>query len=221
MPSPQNAAAFALIQRQLAILKEPDATPLMITWMQIIREDNRRGVLAGLDKDGLPMIPVTYRPVEDVEKRINIRTSKSAISARIRHNQRWNRMHDLVLKGHGFHGAGLHNNLRSSEYRRLDGPPLAPRYQFSRVISNLVTEYWPLNKIPGNTHFEAVGWWDDVVAKDGVTKFLNFHFNGEPLGRNGPSITRDLRGIRPEGRQELMESFDRWWEDLVLSLGMV
>ena len=47
---------------KLRSLTHIDATPLMVTWMKIIDEDNRKGVLAGLDKDGVPLAPVTYRP---------------------------------------------------------------------------------------------------------------------------------------------------------------
>ena len=44
-----------------------------------------------------------------------------------------------MFGGFGNHAAGLNNNLSSSEYRYLTGPPLALCRQFSRVITNLFT----------------------------------------------------------------------------------
>ena len=84
----------------------------MLTFMRTIEEDNRRGVLAGIDKDGGYMPAVTYRPVGKA-KRLNARQKNAAKGRR------------GVFSGFGPAAAGLHNNLTSSEYRRLDGPPLA------------------------------------------------------------------------------------------------
>lgn len=70
-----NAASFARIQAKLDLLRAPDATPLMVSWMDVIRTDNREGILAGTDKDGLPLAPVTYRPVQPGEP---VRTGNQA-----------------------------------------------------------------------------------------------------------------------------------------------
>jgi len=207
-----NEREFFRIEEKLNFLKYPDATNLMTTWELIIRNDNLRGVLAGQDKHGATMDRVTYRPVADVDKRINIRSKEAS---RLRHGQKANRLRELFFAGVGPWSSGLHNNLTSSEYRRLDGPPLAPRYQFSRVISNLKTDHWPLNQFEGNTHFEATGSWDEVISTQG-TAFLIFHFEGtERLPR------RDLTGIRPLGRQELRESFEAWKADLIRAVGEI
>lgn len=155
-----------------------DATPLMLSWMQIIDQDNRQGVLHGLDKDGVPMIPVKYRPKPpgplkpDKRQRGNLRAN--------------------ARKGHflglGPRVSGLHGNLSSAEYRLLGGPPLAPRDQFSRVITNLYTAHGR----DGQAWY-AMGYWEQVVNEDGVP-FLRYHFDG--VGR---LPRRDLRGVRPDG----------------------
>ena len=61
-------------------LEKPDATPLMTTWIKIFEEDNRKGVLAGTDKDGNPMAPVKYRP--KTAKPLKIGSKGAAAAAR-------------------------------------------------------------------------------------------------------------------------------------------
>ena len=78
--------------------------------------------------------------------------------------------------GHGPAASGWNNNLTSSEYRLLDGPPLLPRRQFSRVITNLKTASW--QDTTDRNIWYARGDWDSVVSIKGV-QFLPFHFNGE------------------------------------------
>ena len=104
---------------RLRKIAHPDATPLMVSWMGLIDSQNRRGVMAGIDADGVPMIPVTYRPAP------------------------YGKLGKVRRRGRGeFAGLGAHNfgNLSSREYRLLDGPPLAPRGTNSRVITNLRPE---------------------------------------------------------------------------------
>lgn len=211
---PQNRIVLDRVKAKLTAFKQPDARPLMVAWELIIREDNRRGVLAGTDKDGNPMAPVTYRPKGET---INIRSAKAS---QLRHGQRWNRQRDLIFRGLGPWQVGLHNNLTADEYERLSGPPLAPRGQFSRVISNLLTGHEPLNPSPETTYWAAFGYWDEVAAPSsggGTFDFLHVHFEGLPLGRNGPSKKRDLRGVRPEGRIKLWEAYEAWKRDHIRS----
>lgn len=196
----ENIGAIDRVRARYLNLVDPDATPLMVSWQRIIRDDNRKGVLAGTDKDGAPMAPVTYRPIQS--DRINIR-SKSA--AALRHGQHASRMRDLVFAGFGDHASGLNNNLTPDQYRRLDGPPLAPRRQFSRVISNLLTAYGRL----GTTQWTAWGYWDEVVDKTGQP-FLHYHFEG---GAHLPR--RDLRGVRPEGVERARNAARAWMIDTV------
>lgn len=212
--TPFGEASRQIVQRvhsRLDAFRHPDATPLMLSWRLIITEDNRSGILAGTDKDGHPLKPVTYRPKG---KTINFRSGKAS---RLRHHQRANRLRDLLFAGAGPWASGLHNNLSPAEYRRLTGPPLAPRGQFSRVIANLVTGHEPLNPTPETRVWTAFGAWRDVISTTGFA-FLPVHFNGLPLGKHGPSIRRDLRGIRPEGQRRLIEAYDAWARDWLQSI---
>lgn len=92
------------------------------------------------------------------------------------------------------------NNLSSSQYRLLTGPPLAPRDQFSRVITNFMSDF---DKMPSGVWL-ATFWWEDVVSVKGIP-FLRYHFHGD-----GHLPIRDLRGIRPQGREKLVESALNW-----------
>jgi hypothetical protein len=201
------------IKARLARIANLDPTPILVSWTLIMQDDNREKVLAGQDKDGKPLYPVTYRPVEDAAKRINIRSKEAS---RLRLGQHHARKRDLLFGGMGPAASGLHNNLTSSEYRRLDGPPLAPRYQFSRVITNLRLGQ-PIKE--AENRWIAFCYWDEVVSTKGFS-FLPVHFNGEPLGKNGPSIVRDLRGVRPEGKQRCRTALRAWAIDLIRATGV-
>lgn len=180
-------------------LEHMDATPLMKTWMDLIVADNRKGVLAGTDKDGNPMAPVTYRPKGPT---VGIK-AKSA--ARFRNNQPANRRGEFL--GFGRHASGLHNNLTTQEYEQLTGPPLAPRGAFSRVITNLIPGF---EEPPaGSSVWTAYGAWVEVVSTKGVP-FLQFHFNG-----GGFLPRRDLRGVRPEGREKARKAAIAWMADQI------
>jgi hypothetical protein len=211
----QEDLRFTRILQRLDQLENMDATPLMVSWMDIMRTDNKEGVLAGLDKDGNPMQPVTYRPDPKAGTKIDI-ASKEA--AHMRLGQRASRKHDLFFGGFGPFASGWNNNLSWLEYRRSTGPPLAPRFQFSRVITNLLTAYKPLRP-DGTNHWEAWAYWDQVVSPTGFS-FLPVHFNGEPLGTFGPSIKRDLRGLRPVGRKKAEDAFRAWALDLLRATGI-
>jgi hypothetical protein len=158
----------------------------MLRWMIVMEEDNRKGILQGLDGFGVPMVPVTYRP-------------KGAGSLKPNKAQRGGAKANA--KAGAFQG-GIGGNLTSREYRLLGGPPLAPRGQFSRVITNFKTTYTDPRQ--GGKEWAVVGAWDDVVNKNGV-HFLPFHFNG-----TGRLPRRDLRGIRPAGMAKAMDALRNW-----------
>lgn len=174
-----------------------DSRPLMLTWMKIIEEDNRKGVLAGLDKDGNPMARVSYRPTSPKPAKVS-KDQKNNTNRRSRG----------VFAGFGPNAAGLNNNLTSGEYRKLDGPPLAPRGAFSRVITNLVTRYSP----DGPDARVAEGTWRDVVSTKGVP-FLKAHFDGIR------QKVRDLRGVRPEGVERARKAAKAWLLDQIRTYG--
>jgi hypothetical protein len=180
---------FGKLTAVLGKLADPDATPLMEEWERIIVEDNRKGVLAGTDKDGKSMDPVTYRP----------KGKAARVGARQRNNARG------VFAGMGIHASGLNNNLTSSEYRKLNGPPLAPRRANSRVITNLFTQH---GRDPGadNAWF-AEGAWVEVEDTKG-RPFLQYLFK-----------KRDLRGVRPWGMKEAAKALQRWGARLLREMG--
>lgn len=190
---------------QLEALKTVDATDLMITWQRIISEDNRRGILQGLDKNGVPMIPVKYRPETTKPLRVTKPpkqlTIKEALK-RQRLNQKANKRKG-VSAGLGPLASGLHNNLTSAEYKLLGGPPLAPRDQFSRVITNLEVGYGGPPK--GDPQWFAFGEWADVVSNKGIP-FLKYHFHSVP----SRLPVRDLRGVRPDGIAKAVDALRNW-----------
>jgi len=161
------------------------AKPLMKSIERRIEEGNRKGILAGLDKDGNPAPRLTYRPIGT--------PLKLTVAQRLGQGSRRKRGE---FSGFGPAASGLNNNLTSAEYRRLGGKRLAPRDQFSRSITNFATGHYRLDE----TSWGAVGGWVDVVSNTGF-HFLPVHFDGKPLGRNGPSKRYDLRGVRPDDKK--------------------
>lgn len=195
------------ITEQLRTLDKLDATPLMLSWMIIMEEDNRRGVLAGLDKDGVPMRPVTYRPKVVPAVRVAKPQKGDALKnlvKRFRNGERATAQRGLAT-GFGPYAAGLHNNLTTRQYQMLGGPPLAPRDQFSRVITNYKTDFAEIR--PG--FWTTTFWWEDVVNSKGQP-FLRYHFDGtSKLPR------RDLRGVRPTGVAKALDALKNWARDVL------
>lgn len=194
---------------KLATLAKLDATPLMRSWMRIIDDDNRLGILAGTDKDGVPMMPVTYRPVPAPGHRVT-RPPKGKSQAALRNElHRFRRFQRPGLRkgvfagltGVGADSVERNNNLKTSQYRLLAGPPLAPRDQFSRVITNLKLSFVSPNH--GASRWAAIGAWDEIVDQEG-RPFLFYHFNG--IGQK----RRDLRGVRPNGVAKAYLALRNW-----------
>jgi hypothetical protein len=193
MPSTIDFSGLDRLMARFRKIANPDATPLMISWMREIDADNRRGVMAGLDKDGNPMVPVTYRPAP------------------------YGKLGKVRRRGRGAYNPGTRGNLSSRQYRLLDGPPLAPRGTNSRVVTNLKTRYGRSG--PLGLLWEATGYWDDVVDKNGQP-FLHYHFDGASGGGRRKNVTlprRDLRGIRPEGRDRAKRALRAWIIDVIRS----
>lgn len=189
------------VQKRLDKVANIDATPLMVSFQSIIQDDNRKGILAGTDKDGGYMVAVTYRPKGEV-------LSNRGNAAKDRRNGAKANAKRGIFAGFGPHAAGLHNNLTASEYRRLAGPPLAPRGVFSRVITNLVTSFIV---DPSRRVWTAVAGWADVVDVHGRS-FLHYHFG------SGRLPVRDLRGVRPEGRAKAQRAAVAFVRDLLRSV---
>lgn len=180
-------------------IANPDPKPLMLSLSKIVEDDNRKGVLAGIDCRGNPMPPVTYRPKPAPIKLTRAQKNNPKKGAR-----------RGVFAGIGAHPAGTNNNLTSAEYRRLAGPPLAPRGAFSRVITNLRFLFG--EPVPG-TQWELIGYWEEVVNTKGQ-RFLHYHFEG-----SGRLPVRDLAGIRPAGVAKARNAARAWLIDQVRTYG--
>jgi hypothetical protein len=203
---PVDDAGIKRLAARMAKIADPDATPLMKALMDVIEADNRRGVLAGLDKDGNLMPPVTYRPKGPTVKI----TAKSAAKFR---NNAYAGGKAGVFAGLGMHTAGVNNNLLPREYEQLTGPPLAPRRQFSRVITNLRLGF---EKSADGRQWTAFGFWHEVVNAKGKP-FLQYHFQGIRYRSWHGSMfkKRDLTGVRPEGQAKARKAIVAWMSDII------
>lgn len=177
---------YARLHRRFESLGKPDPSDLLREWGKLIVEDNRAGVLAGIDKDGVPAPPLKYRGGSGTPTRFRKRTSQRFGTTAGR------------FKGMSSPGAG---NLTHDQYKRLTGPRLAPRRSESRAITNLTLRE-PYQDASGTWWVEA--YWADVVSSKG-RPFLRFHFNGT---RWLPKY--DLRGVRPQGKQMAMSLLRKW-----------
>lgn len=190
MPTTLDLTGLDKVQAGFTQLINPNAEDLMARWKLVIEQDNRQGILAGLDKNGVPMIPVTYRPlVYSPHTRL---TPTKAQRGGAKANARRGAFLGL--------GAAAYGNLTSAEYRMLGGPPLAPRGQFSRVVTNLLTDHGR----DANGQWYAMGYWDEVLSNAGIP-FLHYHFQG-----SGRLPIRDLTGLRPAGREKALEALRNW-----------
>ncbi len=200
-PESMRDGLGSVYDRLVSITRISDhAAPLMEHWERIMIEDNLEGVLAGTDKHGQPAPPLRYRPKN---------AQPMTVAQRLGQHPRSKRGE---FYGLGPQLSGINNNLTTSEYRRLAGPRLAPRGQFSRSITNLKSGYGRRDDRNENRWFAECRW-VEVVNKDG-DKFLHYHFDGS-LGINRPY---DLRGVRPAGRKKMSEAFREWAKDAVRRL---
>jgi hypothetical protein len=217
MPTRLDLSGLDHVRAKLQKIADPDATDLMISWMKIIDDDNRKGVLAGLDKDGVPMVPVTYRPKLTAAQYSKAKWWK-APTGQMHFGLRPNRSQRSGATAGARKGrylpnsmaGGNYGNLTSSEYRTLGGPPLAPRDQFSRVITNLHTTYARTG--PLDMNWLAFGYWEEVVDTNGQP-FLRYHFDGANGGGRRHNVflpRRDLRGVRPEGVEKARAALRNW-----------
>lgn len=182
MPANYEWTGFASLQAKLAKLADPDMTPLMHEWEDILTEDNRKGVLEGVDMFEAPMPELKYREGRPMPAATRSGASRGSTTG-------------------SFKGSAS-DNLTNSQYRKLKGPRLAPRGEESRIIANYVTGS---GRDPSDRYrWMAFGKWLDVVDKDG-NSFLDHHFNG--LGRN-PRY--DLRGVREWGRNQALAALKRF-----------
>lgn len=57
-----SGAGLANLEAKLQTFASIDLTPVVEAWEVVLHDDNRRGLEAGLDGEGKPLEPVTYRP---------------------------------------------------------------------------------------------------------------------------------------------------------------
>lgn len=180
------------------------AGPLINAWAKVLIEDNRKGVLAGLDKDDQPVKPTSYRysfTQAGYDRPTYVKTVFNVQS-----NAVWRVNISGANVGPGYK-PGPRANLSNREYRNQSGPPLAPRGMASRIISNYTIE--PIET--GNT-LGVEGGWDDVVSRRG-REFLMYHFSG---GSRLPR--RDMAGLRRWGRTRARRDLREWINDLMTEL---
>jgi hypothetical protein len=89
----------------------------------------------------------------------------------------------------------VNDNLTSSWYRELEGPPLSPRGPYSRVTKNFRTSHM---KEPGA--WVAIGGWEEFVSIAGEP-ILPFHREGQ-----GNLPVRNLIHIRPRAMARAKEA---------------
>jgi hypothetical protein len=139
---------FEDLKQLVASLSVPDFTPLAERVAAIMIEDNRSGLLAGLDCFGDEMTPVTE---------------------------------STIRRGRGG-----------------DGPPLIPRGEASRAISDYRVD---IEDIPSGKRL--TGSWPD-------TPFIRYHVTGT---KHMPP--RDPADIRPIGQEKLQEALDDFCSTLI------
>jgi hypothetical protein len=206
--------------------------PLMVAWAKVLVEDNRKGVLAGRDKNDTVVMKTHYR-TSFVQAGYDRPTYVKGVV-----NPAGDRSWLVNIRGNmdspGYKGGSSHN-LKTSEYKKMSGPPLAPRGMASRIISNYVVS--PIFETGGRYGVE--GGWNDVTGRNGYP-FLYAHFNGTGLHKGGNYATfmqsrqfkklnnsgkgfgrgrnlprRDMNGLRKWGRDRARRDLKLWIEDLM------
>jgi hypothetical protein len=190
--STADVGALDTIIGQCQRFRSPDVRPLLTKWERRIPEDNERGILAGTDCFGHPMPAVTYRPIGDKPRKFSRADQQRHLSG-------------FSAIGGGRREETSGNNLTSAQYRRLAGPPLAPRGNLSRVVTNLRTQQ---GYDDSRGVYFAIASWFDIVSRKG-REFILAHFIGARTGHTTLPI-RDLRGIRPADQAGYLDDLEAW-----------
>lgn len=195
--------------------------PLIDAWAKVLIEDNRRGVMMGIDGDGNPMQPTKYR--------LSLSQTGPGRAGDLFFNAQGEAFNNYEAGGL-FHFASLggsgqgfkpnpSDNLKTSQYKKMTGPPLAPRGPASRVISN-----YRVNILTGMNRIGVEGGWDDIVSKKGIP-FIAAHFHGttiaiekDNVGKTGFNQSfylvdlpkRNLVGLRQWGKTQATKELNAW-----------
>ena len=194
--SQPNVGALDKILDQCRAYRSPDVRPLLNQWEKRLAETTHDRIDKGLDGRGQPIPGVTYRPKGPPVTQWTHRDQKRHLAG-ASNIQRGGRVEETA-----------HNNLTSAQYRRLSGPPVAPRGRGSRVHTNLRTQqgYDGTRGV-----FFAVAAWFDILSRKGVP-FILAHFTGAAVGR-GHKVklpVRDLRGIAPADQGGFLDDLEAW-----------
>ena len=172
-----NVELTGRLQKMLYSIVHPDFSNLMNSIRVAMDEDHVKGIMAGKDKDGNTTTPVTYRNGV-IDRKLVKAMKKQAIN-------NWRYQAPIAIDA-------ADANLTTAEYKKLSGPPLAPRGLNSRIIRNYATQ----------AGFDGNNWWVEAALIDIVNKkgnpFMQYHFEG-----SGRLPQRDMRGIRPEGMTKI------------------
>lgn len=183
----------------------------------VLQEDNRVGVLNGImgGRSGSMLLPTKYRVSTKVDRfgssgmfrKQQVTLASGSPHTRIVYSyiprDYKSHMYAVSLQptaGSVLYGSSrLFGSLRSTFfdpqpkdsdpdlYTGLDGPPLAPNWEQSRVISNYKTYD---QTVQGGSDVAVVSQWEDITNEKGES-FLMDHFTGR-----GKTPKRDLRGLR-------------------------
>lgn len=203
------------------------AGPLINAWSAVLIEDNRRGVMQGIQGDGTPMRPTKYR--------LSLKQTAAGSAGDLFFNAQGQGFDNFESAGlihfGGLNGTGAgfkpnpSDSLDTQQYQKMTGPPLAPRGAASRVISN-----YRVNILTGSNQIGVEGGWDDVFSKKGVA-FLPAHFNGATIvversnrGKSGLNQEfylvdlprRNLVGLRLWGKTQATKELNAWIKNLLL-----
>jgi hypothetical protein len=201
-----DATVLDRLIARLRAIENMDPRPLLNQWAAILVEDNRIGVLSGLNKDGEPVTPpLVYRNGRATRDRSGASgLAPRAVAGNIgRGRGSQYRPHYQIKAGHyRIHHQGrqtlANNNLSSSEYQKLTGPFAAPRRASSRVITNFVVQ--TPRQIGGRWRWVIRAGWKDVVDASGRPFYPSLF---APPGR-------DMRGIRPTALQKCRAAMMKW-----------
>ena len=191
--STANVGALDHILDQCRAFRSPDVRPLLNLWDKRLAETTHARIDAGLDGRGQPLPAVTYRP------------KGPPVTQWTRNDQKRHLAGALSIRRGARVEETAHNNLTSAQYRKLTGPPLAPRGRGSRVHTNLRTEQ---GYDSSRGVFYVVAAWFDIVSRKGVP-FILAHFMGLDTGRVKLKV-RDLRGIAPADQGGFLDDLEAW-----------
>jgi hypothetical protein len=190
------------------LVEHPTAMPLMDAMGDLIVEQNRAGVLAGLDKDGEPAPPLRYRNATGRIKRGagSFRVGKLRAKG-YRERPETSERFGTQFPGYGMHPRGVNigeilpfGNLTTEQYQKLTGPRLAPRGEASRSIAS----FFKVPPYVEGDELVAEAAWVDVLDANG-RPFLMKHFKAA-----SPAMRYDLRGVRPQAMAQARRLFRAW-----------